>query len=168
LVLTVVEGRVLKYGDNINTDVIYPGKYLVFTQPEKMAEHAMEGLDPEFPRKIRDYGLVVAGKNFGCGSSREHAPQSLKYAGCKCVLAESFARIFFRNAINIGLPIIECKGIHSKTDEGDRLQIDMEKGIIKNLTKNEVLNFKPFPDFLLKIFRSGGLISYLNLKSKTT
>ncbi len=160
--LKIIEGRVLKYGDNINTDVIYPGKYLVFTQPEEMAKHAMEGLDPEFPQKIKDYGLVVAGKNFGCGSSREHAPQSLKYAGCKCVLAESFARIFFRNAINIGLPIIECKGIYSKTDNGDKLQIDMERGIIKNLTKNEELKFKPFPEFLLKIFKSGGLIEYLN------
>jgi 3-isopropylmalate/(R)-2-methylmalate dehydratase small subunit len=160
--LKIIEGRVLKYGDNINTDVIYPGKYLVFTQPKKMAKHAMEGLDPEFPKKIKDYGLVVAGKNFGCGSSREHAPQSLKYAGCKCVLAESFARIFFRNAINIGLPIIECKGIYSKTDNGDKLQIDMERGIIKNLTKNEELKFKPFPEFLLKIFKSGGLIEYLN------
>jgi len=160
--LKIIEGRVLKYGDNINTDVIYPGKYLVFTQPEEMAKHVMEGLDPEFPQKIKDYGLVVAGKNFGCGSSREHAPQSLKYAGCKCVLAESFARIFFRNAINIGLPIIECKGIYSKTDNGDKLQIDMERGIIKNLTKNEELKFKPFPEFLLKIFKSGGLIEYLN------
>ncbi len=160
---TIIEGKVLKYGDNVNTDAIYPSKYMVYTKPEDMAKYAMVGLDSNFPLKIKDYGLIVAGRNFGCGSSREHAPLSLKYAGVKCILAESFARIFFRNAINVGLPIIECKDIYSKTDEDDMLQIDMKKGLIKNLTKNVTLNFKPFPDFLLKIFESGGLIEYLNV-----
>jgi len=161
----LIEGKVLKYGDNINTDFIYPSKYMVYTKPEEIAQYAMVGLDKDFPLKIKDYGLVVAGRNFGCGSSREHAPQSLKYAGCKCVLAESFARIFFRNAINIGLLVIQCKGIHEKTDENDKLQIDVEKGLVKNLTKNLTLKFNPFPEFLLKIVKSGGLIEYLNMKT---
>jgi len=157
---------VLKYGDNIDTDVIYPGKYMVYTKPEEVAKYALTGLDPDFPAKIKDYGLVVAGKNFGCGSSREHAPLSLKYAGVKCVLAESFARIFYRNAINIGLPIVECKGIYSNVEEGDHLQIDIEKGFIKNKSKNTVLQFKPFSKILLEILKNGGLIEYLNSRNR--
>ncbi|MGP3667457.1 MAG: 3-isopropylmalate dehydratase small subunit [Candidatus Bathyarchaeota archaeon] len=159
---TTIEGKVLKYGDNVNTDAIYPSRYMVYTKPEDMAKYAMAGLDPNFPSKIKEYGLIVAGKNFGCGSSREHAPLSLKYAGVKCVVAESFARIFFRNAINVGLPIIEHKNVYLQIDENDMLQIDMERGLIKNLTKNVTLNFKPFPSFLLKILEKGGLIEYLN------
>lgn len=160
----IIEGKVLKYSDNIDTDVIYPGKYLVYTEPQDVARYALTGLDPEFPEKIKKFGLIVTGRNFGCGSSREHAPLSLKYSGVKCIISETFARIFYRNAVNIGLPVIECKGIYQKVSEGDNLRISLEDGVIENLTKKEVLQAKPMPEFLVNIFRYGGLIEYLNAK----
>jgi 3-isopropylmalate/(R)-2-methylmalate dehydratase small subunit len=159
-----VEGRALKFGDNVNTDLILPGKYLVLTRPEDLAAHAMEGLDPGFPRKAQEYGLVVAGVNFGGGSSREHAALALKHAGVRCVVAESFARIFFRNAINNGLPAVACPGISSKVEEGDRLEVELEKGLVTNKSKGVTLQAKPFPGFLLGILRDGGLIPHLNKK----
>jgi len=161
----IVEGRALKYGDNINTDLIFPGIYMTLTKPEDLARHALAGLDPTFPEKIKSYGILVAGRNFGCGSSREHAPAALKYAGTRCVLAESFARIFFRNSVNIGLPILYCKGIAAKVKEGDSLTVDLEKGIVTNRSSGEILQSRPLPEFLLNIFQYGGLIEYLNARS---
>jgi 3-isopropylmalate/(R)-2-methylmalate dehydratase small subunit len=161
----IIEGRALKYGDNINTDLIFPGVYMTLTRPEDLARYALVGLDPDFPKRIKSYGILVAGKNFGCGSSREHAPASLKYAGTRCVIAESFARIFFRNAVNIGLPILEYKGATAKVEEGDSLTVDLEKGSIINRSRGETLQSRQLPEFLLSIFRYGGLIEYLNAKS---
>src|SRR4030066_2362758 len=123
-----VSAPVVKFGNNVNTDVILPGKYLILMDPKDLAKHALEGLDPAFPEKAKKGVIVFGGKNFGCGSSREQAPLALKYAGVKCVLAESFARIFFRNAINIGLPAIEAKGVAAKVDNGDVLEVDFEAG----------------------------------------
>jgi 3-isopropylmalate/(R)-2-methylmalate dehydratase small subunit len=158
----IIEGRALKFGNDINTDLIFPARYLTLTKPEELAKCAMVGADPDFPEKIESYGLVVAGRNFGCGSSREHAPRALKYAGVKCVLAESFARIFFRNAINIGLPILECKGVHSEVNENDQIIIDMEKGIVEDRATGKILKAKPFPNFLIEIINDGGLIEHIN------
>ncbi|HID18810.1 TPA: 3-isopropylmalate dehydratase, partial [Candidatus Bathyarchaeota archaeon] len=121
----IFEGKALKCGDNVDTDAIIPGKYLVLTRPEELAAHALEGLNPEFPSKIGEFTVLVAGRNFGCGSSREHAPLALKHAGVKCVLAESFARIFFRNAVNLGLPVLECQGVSSRIIEGDSLKVNL-------------------------------------------
>lgn len=162
----IIEGKALKFGDDINTDLIFPARYLTLTKPEELAKCAMVGADPEFPEKVKSYGLVVAGRNFGCGSSREHAPRALKYAGVKCVLAESFARIFFRNAINIGLPILECRGIHSAVNEGDQITIDMSKGIVEDQSTGKTLRSKPFPNFLIKIIDDGGLIEHINARVK--
>src|SRR5512136_3453647 len=127
-----VSGHAVKFGNNIDTEVILPGKYLILTNPTDLAKHALEGLDPTFPEKAKRGVIVVGGKNFGCGSSREQAPLALKYSGVKCVIAESFARIFFRNAINIGLPVIECKGIFKAIQTGDELAVDFEAGKIEN------------------------------------
>ena len=131
-----VTGKAVKFGDNVDTDVILPGKYLVLIDPNELAKHAMEGLDPAFPEKAKEGVIVVGGKNFGCGSSREQAPLALKYAGVKCVLADSFARIFFRNAINIGLPVIEHNDISAAVNNGDEVTVDFEAGTIQNLTQS--------------------------------
>ena len=157
----MTSGKAVKFADNVDTDVILPGKYMVLTDPMELAKHAMEGLDPTFIKKARDGAVIVAGKNFGCGSSREHAPLALKYAGVKCVLAESFARIFYRNAINIGLPVLECHGVLSKVDEGDELVVNLRKGIIKNQSKNLTLHATQLPDFILEILSNGGLIEHI-------
>lgn len=157
----IVSGKAVKFGDNVDTDVILPAKYMTFIDPNELARHAMEGLDPTFVARAKDGVILVAGKNFGCGSSREQAPLALKYAGVKCVLAESFARIFYRNAINIGLPAVECNGISSKVKEGDELTVDFEKGIIKNQSKNITLQASELPPFILELLSSGGLIENL-------
>jgi 3-isopropylmalate/(R)-2-methylmalate dehydratase small subunit len=162
-----VKGKVLVFGDNINTDVIIPSKYLTSLDPDEWAKHAMESLDPTFPIKAKEEVIIVAGKNFGCGSSREQAPIALKHAGAKCVVAESFARIFFRNAINIGLPVIECPSILKKTSEGDQLLINLASGEITNLTKNMKLKALELPDFILKIISAGGLIEHLKRRLKS-
>jgi 3-isopropylmalate/(R)-2-methylmalate dehydratase small subunit len=162
----IIEGKALKFGDDINTDLIFPGRYLTLTKPEDLAKYAMVGADSAFPEKVKSYGVVVAGRNFGCGSSREHAPLALKYAGVKCILAESFARIFFRNAINIGLPILECRGVHSAVDEGDLLAIDMKKGVVEDHSTDKTLKAKPFPSFLINIIGNGGLIEHINAEGK--
>jgi 3-isopropylmalate/(R)-2-methylmalate dehydratase small subunit len=159
-----ITGKALKYGDNVDTDTIIPSKFLVLRNPEEFGAHAMEGLDKQFPQKVKSCGILVAGKNFGCGSSREQAPLALKYAGVHCIVAESFARIFYRNAINIGLPVLECHGAHSETDNGDDLKIILSKGVIINKTKNKTYQGTRLPRFLLKILESGGLIEYLNKK----
>jgi len=156
-----VSGNAIKFGGNVNTDVILPGKYLVLIDPKELAKHAMEGLDPAFPEKAKKGVIVVGGKNFGCGSSREQAPLALKYSGVQCVLAGSFARIFFRNAINIGLPVIECKGISAAVDNGDDLTVDFEAGTIQNLSKRQSLQVAKLPPFILEILSDGGLIENL-------
>ena len=161
-----VTGTAVKFGDNVDTDVILPGKYLVLINPNDLAKHAMEGLDPAFPEKAKEGVIVVGGKNFGCGSSREQAPLALKYSGVKCVLAESFARIFFRNAINIGLPAIECKGISAAVDNGDELTVDFEAGTIQDVTKGRSLKVAKLPPFILEILADGGLIAYLRREMK--
>lgn len=161
----MITGKVVKFGEDVNTDVILPGKYLVLTlNSQELAKHAMEGLDPNFSEKVRGGAILVAGKNFGCGSSREEAPTALKYAGIKCVLAESFARIFYRNAINIGLPVMECRGISKEVEEGNMLNVDLAIGEIKNQTKNITLHGTKLPDFILEILASDGLIEHLKKK----
>jgi len=156
-----VSGTAVKFGDNVDTDVILPGKYLVLIDPNELAKHAMEGLDPTFPEKAKKGVMVVGGKNFGCGSSREQAPLALKYSGVQCVLAESFARIFFRNAINIGLPVIEHKGISAAVETGDELMVDFEAGTIQNLSKGKSFQAAKLPSFILAILADGGLIENL-------
>lgn len=154
-------GKVWKYGDDVNTDLIVPGKYLELVDPEEMALHAMEGIDPEFPQKITKGDIVVGGANFGCGSSREHAPLALKYAGVGAVIAESFARIFYRNAINVGLPALECPGIIDAVEEGDQLEVDITGGKVRNLSKNVELKFVPLPGFMVEVLGEGGLVTYI-------
>lgn len=157
----MITGKAVRFGDNVDTDVILPGKYMVLTNPVKLAKHAMEGLDPNFTRKVRSGAILVAGRNFGCGSSREQAPLALKHAGVKCVLAESFARIFYRNAINIGLPVLECHGISGKVEESDELAVDLQKGLVKNQSKNSTLHATELPRFIMGILSDGGLIEHL-------
>jgi 3-isopropylmalate/(R)-2-methylmalate dehydratase small subunit len=154
-------GRVWKYGDDVNTDYIIPGKYLELVDPEEMARHAMEGIDPGFPEKISKGDVVVGGRNFGCGSSREHAPLALKHAGVGAVIAESYARIFYRNAINIGLPALECPGITEAVSDGDVLEVDVTGGAINNTTTSARLEFTPLPEFMVDVLNEGGLASYL-------
>jgi 3-isopropylmalate/(R)-2-methylmalate dehydratase small subunit len=161
-----VTGNAVKFGDNVDTDVILPGKYLVLIDPNDLAKHAMEGLDSDFPAKAKKGIVVVGGKNFGCGSSREQAPLALKYSGVKCVLAESFARIFFRNAINIGLPVIECMGISAAVDNGDELTVDFEAGTIQDVTNGKSFQVAKLPPFILEILADGGLIEYLRREMK--
>jgi 3-isopropylmalate/(R)-2-methylmalate dehydratase small subunit len=156
-----VTGTTVKFGDNVDTDVILPGKHLVLIDPNELAKHAMEGLDSAFPEKAKKGVILVAGKNFGCGSSREQAPLALKYAGVKCVLADSFARIFFRNATNIGLPVIEHKGISAAVNNGDEVTVDFEAGMIQNVTKSESFQAAKLPPFIMEILADGGLIENL-------
>jgi 3-isopropylmalate/(R)-2-methylmalate dehydratase small subunit len=161
-----VTGPAIKFGQNIDTDVILPGKYLVLVDPYDLAKHALEGLDPDFPDKAKKGVIIVGGKNFGCGSSREQAPLALKYSGVKCVIAETFARIFFRNAINIGLPIIECKGISDAVDNGDELTVDFETGTVQNLSNGKSFQVAKLPPFILEILSDGGLIENLRRRMK--
>jgi len=156
-----VYGKAVKFGDNMDTDVILPGKYLVLIDPTELAKHAMEGLDPAFTKKIQGGAIIVAGKNFGCGSSREQAPLALKHAGVKCVLAESFARIFYRNAITIGLPVLECPKVSSRVEEGDELVVELRAGKVKNKSNNLTLQATQLPEFIMEILDDGGLIEHL-------
>jgi len=161
-----VSGSAIKLGSNIDTDVILPGKYLVLISPNDLAKHAMEGLDPSFAKKAAKGIVLVAGRNFGCGSSREQAPLALKYAGVKCIVAESFARIFFRNAINIGLPVIECRGISATVDSGDEVVIDFDSGEIQNKSRGKTLSGVKLPSFIQEILADGGLIENLQRRLK--
>jgi 3-isopropylmalate/(R)-2-methylmalate dehydratase small subunit len=161
-----VSAPVVKFGNNVDTDVILPGKYLILMDPRDLAKHALEGLDPAFPDKAKNGVIVVGGKNFGCGSSREQAPLALKYSGVKCVVAESFARIFFRNAINIGLPVVECKGIWEAVENGDELAVDFDKGEVRNTSKGKTLQATKLPAFILEILTDGGLIENLQRRLK--
>ncbi len=156
-----LKGRVWKFGDDVNTDLISPGKYLELTDPMEIARHAMEGIDPTFHERVGVGDIVVAGKNFGCGSSREHAPLALKYLGVGAVVAESYARIFYRNAINIGLTALECPGIAGSVDEGDVIEIDLTGGVITNTVKGVRLRFTPLPEFMVEVLNEGGLTAYL-------
>ena len=158
------KGRVIKYGDNVDTDVIIPARYLNSSDPAELATHCMEDIDKEFGHKVRPGDIMVAAKNFGCGSSREHAPIAIKASGISCVIAETFARIFYRNAINIGLPIIECPDASRNIQEGDEVLIDFETGTITNVTRNEQYIGQAFPPFMQKIIDQGGLINYINNK----
>lgn len=157
------KGKVWKYGDDINTDVIFPGKYTYsILDPEEMAKHALEDLDPAFADKVEPGDIIVAGKNFGCGSSREQAATCLKYAGVQAVIAKSFARIFFRNAINQGLPAVQCSDAVDHIERGDEITIDFERGVIE--TAKGVFAFVPLPDSILRILDAGGLIPYTKAK----
>lgn len=160
------KGIAYKYGDNVDTDVIIPARYLAIQDKEELAEHCMEDIDREFVNKIKKGDIVVAGKNFGCGSSREHAPLVIKVSGISCVIAETFARIFYRNAINIGLPIIECKAASDGIDDGDEVEIDFDTGMIYNRTKDEEYKGQPFPEFMQKIIKAEGLVNYINDKNE--
>jgi len=154
------KGKAWTFKDNIDTDVIIPARYLNTTDPKELAAHCMEDVDPDFSKKVNEGDIIVAGKNFGCGSSREHAPLAIKSAGVSCVVAKSFARIFYRNAINIGLPILECEECVEEIDAGHQLEIDTDKGIISNLTTGKTYTAKPFPKFINEIIKAGGLMSY--------
>lgn len=158
------KGTVFKFGDNVDTDVIIPARYLNSSDPAELATHCMEDIDKDFVNKVNKGDIIVATKNFGCGSSREHAPIAIKASGISCVIAETFARIFYRNSINIGLPIIECKDASECIEDGDEVEIDFDSGIIKNITKNEEYKGQPFPEFMQKIIDSEGLINYINAK----
>lgn len=157
-------GSVFKYGDNVDTDVIIPARYLNSSDPIELAAHCMEDLDKEFVNKVHKGDIIVATKNFGCGSSREHAPIAIKAAGISCVIAETFARIFYRNAINIGLPIIESPDAARGIEEGDKVEIDFDSGTITNQTKGTTYQGQPFPEFMQKIIKAEGLINYINNK----
>lgn len=158
------KGIVFKYGDNVDTDVIIPARYLNTSKPEELAAHCMEDIDKDFVNKVHKGDIMVAEKNFGCGSSREHAPLAIKTAGISCVIAKTFARIFYRNAINIGLPIIECEEAAEKIQAGDEVEIDFETGVIKNLSKNEDYKGQPFPEFMQDIIDKGGLVNFIKNK----
>ena len=159
-----VTGKVFKYGDNVDTDVIIPARYLNTSVHKELAAHCMEDIDADFVKNVQEGDIIVANKNFGCGSSREHAPIAIKASGISCVIASTFARIFYRNAINIGLPILECDEAVKAIDAGDKLEVDFSTGSIKNLTKNESYQGEAFPEFMQKIIDSDGLIGYIKNK----
>jgi len=156
----ILKGKVHKYGADVNTDVIIPARYLNVSEPAELAKHCMEDIDKDFLNKVQPGDIIMATTNFGCGSSREHAPLAIKAAGVSCVIARSFARIFFRNAINIGLPLLECEEAVNKTEAGDILEIDLSSGKIKNLTSSATFASKPYPHFMAEIISAGGLIEY--------
>ncbi len=155
-----LKGKVHKYGADVNTDVIIPARYLNVSDPDELAQHCMEDIDADFLKKMKPGDIIMAATNFGCGSSREHAPLAIKAAGVSCVIAASFARIFFRNAINIGLPLLECPAAVEKTESGDVLEIDLEKGEITNTTSGIKFSAEPYPQFMADLIDAGGLIEY--------
>ncbi|MDD6436154.1 MAG: 3-isopropylmalate dehydratase small subunit [Clostridiales bacterium] len=157
-------GHVFKYGDNVDTDVIIPARYLNSFDAKELASHAMVDIDPTFAERVQPGDIIVANKNFGCGSSREHAPLCLKTAGVSCIIAETFARIFFRNAINIGLPIVECPEAAKEINAGDEVEVDFDSGIITDKTTGKSYKGQPFPEFMQKIITAGGLVNYINEK----
>ncbi|NLU53544.1 MAG: 3-isopropylmalate dehydratase small subunit [Clostridiaceae bacterium] len=160
------KGKVFKYGDNVDTDVIIPARYLNTSDPKELALHCMEDIDKDFVKNVKEGDIIVAGRNFGCGSSREHAPISIKASGISCVIASTFARIFYRNAINIGLPILECEAAVEGIEAGDEVEVDFDTGIIRNVTKGSTFKAQAFPEFMKKIMAADGLLNYL--KSKAT
>lgn len=162
--MKAAQGRVFKFGDNVDTDVIIPARYLNSSDPKELATHCMEDIDAEFVNKVSVGDIMVANKNFGCGSSREHAPIAIKASGVSCVIAETFARIFYRNAINIGLPIIECPEAAKAIKEGDEVKVDFDSGIITDITTGEEFQGQAFPPFMQKIIACEGLVNYINQK----
>jgi 3-isopropylmalate/(R)-2-methylmalate dehydratase small subunit len=158
----ILKGHVIRYGDNVDTDVIIPARYLNTANAKELAAHCMEDIDATFVSRVKKGDIMAAGSNFGCGSSREHAPLAIKESGIAAVVAKSFARIFYRNALNIGLPIIECD---ADISEGDQVEIDIDKGELKNVTKNTVTKFAPFPPFLQSIINAGGLLNSIKEKA---
>ncbi len=158
-----MKGKAWKFGNDIDTDIIVPGRYLIYTDEETLSQHCMEGLDPEFSEKCNEGDFIVAGTNFGCGSSREHAPIALKGVGVAAVIAESFARIFYRNATNVGVPLLEAPGISNLVENGDEISVDMENATITS-QNGESVKFKKLPPFMLEILEQGGLIEYLKNK----
>ncbi|NLW64443.1 MAG: 3-isopropylmalate dehydratase small subunit [Syntrophomonadaceae bacterium] len=159
-------GRVHKFGSDVDTDAIIPARYLNTSDPAELAKHCMEDADPSFPSRVNRGDIIVADKNFGCGSSREHAPIAIKAAGVSCVIARSFARIFYRNSINIGLPILECPQCVDEVQEGDTLEVDLLQGEIRNLSREKTYLAEPFPGFMQEIIGKGGLINYVKEKVK--
>ena len=159
-------GHVFKYGDNVDTDVIIPARYLNATEGAELARHCMEDIDKEFVGKVQPGDMIVANKNFGCGSSREHAPLAIKCAGVSCVIAETFARIFYRNAINIGLPIIECPEAAASIEAGHEVEVDFDSGVITDKTTGKSFEGQAFPPFMQKIIEAGGLVNYINQGSQ--
>ena len=159
-------GKAFKYGENIDTDVIIPARHLTTSDPAELAKHCMEDIDKEFAGKVRKGDIIVAGKNFGCGSSREHAPIAIKGSGVSCVIAPTFARIFYRNAFNTGLPILESDEASEKIDSGDDVTVDFETGEIHNITKNETYHAEPFPKFMTELIKKGGLVNYVKKDKK--
>ena len=164
--MKAAKGHVFKYGDNVDTDVIIPARYLNSSDPKELALHCMEDIDKDFVKNVKAGDIMVANKNFGCGSSREHAPISIKAAGVSCVIAETFARIFYRNAINIGLPIIECPEAAKAIEAGNEVEIDFDSGKIYDRTKGTEFQGQPFPEFMQKLIAAGGLVKYTNSKRK--
>ena len=164
------KGMVFKYGADVNTDVIIPARYLNVSESAELARHCMEDLDKEFINKVKSGDIIVASTNFGCGSSREHAPLAIKAAGVSCVIAKSFARIFYRNAMNIGLPLLECAEAVDGTSAGDLVEVTLDTGEIRNITRKTVYKAKPYPEFMLELMNSGGLIEYTRkrLESRRT
>ncbi|MEE8599075.1 MAG: 3-isopropylmalate dehydratase small subunit [Dehalococcoidales bacterium] len=156
----ILNGKVHKYGADVNTDVIIPARYLNVSDPAELAKHCMEDIDREFVAEVQPGDIIMATTNFGCGSSREHAPLAIKASGISCIIAKSFARIFFRNAINIGLPLLECEEAVAQTEAGDLLEVDLSSGKIKNLTRGMTFTAKPYPDFMAELISAGGLIEY--------
>jgi len=156
----MLKGKVHKYGANVDTDVIIPARYLNVSEPSELAKHCMEDIDKDFVGRVEPGDIIVATTNFGCGSSREHAPLSIKAAGISCIIAKSFARIFFRNAINIGLPLLECEEAVDKTEAGDIVEVDLATGKINNLTRGIKFTAKPYPDFMAELISDGGLIEH--------
>jgi 3-isopropylmalate/(R)-2-methylmalate dehydratase small subunit len=153
-------GKAWKYGDNINTDAIIPGRYLSTTDPKELVKHCLEDLDPTFASQVQTGDIIIAGKNFGCGSSREHAPLCLRAAGVSCVIAETFARIFLRNAINLGLPVLECPEAARAIQAGHRIEVELSTGQITDRDTGQIFQAKPYPEFMLKIIDAGGLVPY--------
>ena len=155
------KGKVFRYKDNVDTDVIIPARYLNTSNAEELASHCMEDIDKDFVKKVKKGDIIVADKNFGCGSSREHAPLAIKTSGIGCVIARSFARIFYRNSINIGLAILECEEACDNIEAGDEVEVDFDSGVIKNLTKNEEYQAEPYPPFMQSLISAGGLAPYM-------
>ncbi|MFC2046882.1 3-isopropylmalate dehydratase small subunit [Chloroflexota bacterium] len=163
----MLKGKVHKYGADVNTDVIIPARYLSLSDPAELAEHCMEDIDQDFVKRVQPGDIMMATTNFGCGSSREHAPLAIKASGISCIIAKSFARIFFRNAINIGLPLLECEAVVAKTATCDRLEVDLSSGRIKNLTNDMTFTAKPYPYFMAELIAVGGLIEYTKQRLAT-